>query len=63
MNREIKTVLLPHRQKPNLWIWKVKEKTEDADWIVIDGGLEINYDIAAMKAKKVIENIDKLSSR
>lgn len=40
-----------------------KRKTKDADWIVIDGGLEINYDIAAMKAKKVIENIDKLSSR
>ena len=31
MNREIKVVLLPHRQKPNLWIWKVKEKTKDAD--------------------------------
>lgn len=40
-----------------------KRKNKRCGLIVIDGGLEINYDIAAMKAKKVIENIDKLSSR
>ena len=51
-----KVVLEPHKEKSNLWCWNVLQYSESQDtWYSIGSGIEVNWDIAARKAKEIIK--------
>ena len=56
MNNQRKVVLEPHKEKSNLWCWNVLQYSESQDtWYSIGSGIEVNWDIAARKAKETIQ--------
>ena len=43
-------------EKSNLWCWNVLQYSESQDtWYSIGSGIEVNWDIAARKAKEIIK--------
>ncbi len=51
-----KVILEPHKEKSNLWCWNVLQYSESQDtWYSIGSGIEVNWDIAARKAKETIQ--------
>lgn len=56
MRNQRKVVLEPHKEKSNLWCWNVLQYSESQDtWYSIGSGIEVNWDIAARKAKETIQ--------
>lgn len=55
MRNQRKVILEPHKEKSNLWCWNVLQYSESQDaWHSIGSGIEVNWDIAARKARDVI---------
>lgn len=54
MKRRI--ILEPYEENEELWRWNIMEYDEkNRKWYCIDGAIEVNWDIAARKSKKAMQ--------